>query len=238
MIYRHGNCLFFNSLRPGAPLCVIFIISLLFPGCASQRRSIPLREEEPQNVRDMSWTIPDYRDREKGLGLPDWVTFYLQGNIAAIENMAEYRNYYVFVSVAHSNNFSALSQWNAAFTPELDFARLAAVRIERRFLNAAAAWPDDEYGSYFECMIRAVSDARWEGAYRHDDFWLYRSFPETDEHKTDKDGFDYLILVIIRKEIMELQTKIILDSVVPEVPLTRDQRSAVNRVRERFFDYF
>ena len=221
-------------------LAPIFLAGLLFfAGCAGQQGlQAPLREEEPGTVQDWNWQIQDYKNRVVGQFIPDWVYYYYEGNIAALENLPEYRDYYVFVSVNTGTNFAALSQWNASFSPELDFARLAAVRIENRFLNAAARYPDDEYGSYFEAMIRAASDAQWEGASRKDDFWLYRSFPKTDGTSSGTDGYDFLILVIIRKDMLEQQIKTVLSNVNPDTPLSRDQRSAVSRVQDHFFDGF
>jgi len=149
----------------------VFLLAgiLLLSGCMSQqKRELLLREEEPGTIQDWNWIILDYRNRDRGEFIPDWVYYYYEGNFSAIENLPGFRDKYVFISGNTGTNFNALLQWNEAFPTDLDFARLAAIRIEKRFLASAVTYPDDEYGSYFEALIRAASDAQWVGAQRED----------------------------------------------------------------------
>lgn len=198
-------------------------------------------QEDPLPLVERNWEILDHRNMAAGGNIPAWVDHYLDGNIFLIESMEEYQDKYVFISANTGTNFNALAQWQAAFLPDLDFARLAAVRMEKRFLNAASVYPDDEYGSFFEALIRAASDAEWTGAIRMDDFWVYRSFLEDLEGEDFflvRESFDFLILVGIEKSLLEAQIRMLFDKIEPPVQLTRNQRNAVNRVVERFFDLF
>jgi len=214
--------------------------AFLIAGCAIlQRIQPPLKQEEPPVLQRTALNIIDYKNMDIGAPIPVWADLYLLGNASSIESLVEFENHYVFISVNAGTNFYALGRWNAAFSAELDFARLAALRIEKRMLEAAAKYPDDEYGSYFETLIRNASDAEWTGAVRMDDFWIYRSFPDPeDPGAAGVESYDFLILVIIDKETLAGQIRPILNNAVPDTPLTRDQRNAVNRVRERFFDGF
>ena len=215
---------------------------LLILGCGGQqRRQPPLRQEDPYDVRNIYWEITDYRDKDKNGIIPVWVDLYFRENISSIENLEEFADHYVFISANSGINFNALKQWNAAFAPDLDFARLAAARIEKRFLNAAITYPDDEYGSFYEALIRAASDAQWTGAEKRGDFWVYRVFyeaVETEETEAGTENYDFLILVIIEKNLLERQIQVLLNNINPDEPLSRDQRNAVNRVTERFFEGF
>ena len=212
-------------------------------GCGSRQvRQPPLREEEPEIVRHISWEVLDYKDKDIGSSIPAWVNYYLDNNILQIENYFEFYNHFVFIASNAGTNFNALQQWMNAFSIDLDFPRLAAVRMENRFLNAAVLFPDDEYGSFYEALIRAASDAHWQGAVRAEDFWVSRSFigldnPETESPET-WDRYEFLILLIVEKDIMIPQIEMVLQDVQPPSPLSRYQRSAVNRVIEFFFDGF
>ncbi|MCL2833600.1 MAG: hypothetical protein FWD78_10560 [Treponema sp.] len=218
-------------------ILIIILIGCLFAGCAGQQKlQPPLREKDPPAVRDYSRAVIDYKNKDKGAAIPDWVTYYYEGNISAIESLPEFENYYVFISHNTGANFNALNQWNAAFTCELDFARLAAVRIENRFLNAAVNYPDDEYGSYYESLVRAASDAQWDGASRKDDFWLY--YGSSGGSNSGGNTYDFLVLAIIRKDLLQEQIKKIFSNLTPEDPVSREQRAAFNRVQDRFFDGF
>jgi hypothetical protein len=186
----------------------------------------------------MSWEILDFQNKDREGVFPSWVSLYLTGGNRAVEELWAYQDYYVFISQNTGTNFNALEQWRAAFSADLDFARLAAVRIESRFLAAATSYPDYEYGGYFEALIRLASDAVWEGALRGDDFWLLRKFPEADGFMVRPEMFDFLILVMIEKESFASQISTLFQNVRPLSPLTRDQNAAVTRVQENFFEGF
>jgi len=216
-----------------AALLAVIVLS----GCAGQQ-NFPLWQDEPLKVEMSSWEILDFDNKDNGGIIPDWVFFYLDGNIASIENIRGYQNHYVFVGANKGTNYIALRQWRAAFSPGLDFARLAAIRIEKRFLKSAVTYPDDEYGGYFEAMIRAASDAQWEGVIRRQDFWLHRRIKGIDEETPDTEIYDFLILLIIEKDLMKQQVSTLLQNVRSPAPLSRYQRTAVSRVQENFFDGF
>ena len=189
---------------------------------------------------ELSWEILDYRDKASGGDIPLWLSYYLDRGIPAVERLREFEAYYVFVSMNSGANLAALEQWNAGFSPDLDFARLAAARIEKRFFEAATAYPDDEYGSFFIALIRSASDALWEGAVRGSDFWLLRNYSDADADgaAVSQESYDYFILVKVEKNRLVPQIRALLQNVQPEEPLSANQTAAVNRVRERFFEGF
>jgi len=180
----------------------------------------------------------DFRGKDSGGSIPQWLSSYLEGGIPAVEKQKEYENYYVFISMNSGSNLAALEQWNIGFSPNLDFARLAADRIERRFLKAAGTYPDDEYGSFFIALIRSASDALWQGVVRDGDFWLLRNFPEADGVAQSRESYDYFILVKAEKALLVPQIRTLIQNVKGEAPLSNEQTAAVNRVRDRFFEGF
>lgn len=219
-----------------------FLAGMLFSGCVGQQRArLPYIADEPPETAEANWIIVDYKNRDHGEEIPEWVNFFLENNISSIEKLNDNQGCYTFLGINSGTNFQALRQWRDAFNPDLDFARLAAARMEKRFLAFAASYPDDEYGGYFEEMIRAASDARWTGAIKQDDFWIYRHFQGEDEitgTASDKPLYDFLILVVIDKGTLAAQINTLLRNVQSPVPLTRDQRNAVARIQERFFEDF
>ena len=194
--------------------------------------------EEPRKEENLAWEILDYHDKASGGSIPVWLSSYLEGGINAVEKLEEFSNYFVFIGMNSGGNFNALEQWNESFLPELDFARLVTVRIEKRLLAAVKTYPDDEFGSYFIALIRSASDALWNGAERDSDFWLLRSFPEADDMVISRESFDFFILVKIRKPLLTTQIRRLFENIKPELPLTADQQTAVNLVQERFFEGF
>jgi len=228
-----------NNLA-GFFLGLFMIISFLCLGCATPVRHRPSREiEEKGSPWFTVWEILDFENKSQNGIIPPWVILFLDGGSQAIEELAEYENYYVFVSIHSGTNLTALEQWRAGFSADLDFARLAAVRIEKRFENATINYPDYEFGGYFEALIRSASDAVWHGASRDDDFWLLRDLlDKSGDNDPNTEIFDFLILVKIEKEQLEPQIRTLMRNVRSLSPMTRDQTAAVNRVQDRFFEGF
>ena len=216
---------------------------MFFSGCISfQKQPGPgeTMEEIPPEP-ELSWEILDYRNKASGGTIPQWLSSYLEGGIASVERLGEFQNYYVFVSVNSGTNYNALEQWNAGFSPDLDFPRLVAMRIEKRFLDAATTYPDDAYGGYYIALIRSASDALWRGAVRDSDFWLHRSFVDANDVEgleAIRESYDYFVLVKAEKKILTPQITELLKSIKPETALSSDQAAAVKQVQDRFFERF
>jgi hypothetical protein len=177
----------------------------------------------------------DYKGMANGEIMPEWVSLYLEGGVRAVETLEIYQDYHVFVSRLEGNNFNAMNHWIEGFSPELDFPRLASARIESRFLLTAPL-PDSAYGAFFVALIRAASDALWDGALKEDDFWILKK-PGPEESE-EKEIYEFLILVTIRKTVFVSQFDAVFRSVRPSPPPTRDQLAAINRVKERFYAEF
>jgi hypothetical protein len=185
--------------------------------------------------------LTDYKTRAEGGAVPKWVEYYIEGNFVvpeALEALEEYQDRYVFIARSRGTNFRALEQWVRGFSVELDFARLAAMRIEKRFTQAASGFPDTVFGRYFEALIRTASDAAWEGAVKVDDFWLKGFYQGPDGNAVGGESCDFMILVTIDKALLASQIQPLLFGVKPPAPMSKDQLAAVDRVREHFFEGF
>jgi hypothetical protein len=226
-------------------LLIVPILVFLCSGCvgAPAKNSSAPAESPSESAAPLSWRLIGFKGEsaaynEKGGAIPPWVAAWLEGGGAAVETLEEYQDYYVFIAVNSGVNFNALEQWQEGFSPELDFARLAAARIENRFLGAVQTHPDNDYGSFFETIIRAASDTEWKGMVREADFWIKREFPDADGVETDRESWDFLILITVEKDTFAAQFNTLMGNTKPEFPINRDQTAAVNQVWEKFFNGF
>jgi hypothetical protein len=220
-------------------LCFFFSV-LLFTACISepdQRREGEAETEEDAGNEPV-YQLTDHKTRAEGGAVPAWIEHYLEGNAAAVETLEEYQDRYVFIARSRGTNFRALEQWLRGFSVELDFARLAAMRIEKRLTQAASGFPDTAFGGYFEALIRAASDASWKGAVVEDSFWLKGFYQEAGENTDSAESYDFLVLVTVDKTLLASQIQSLLSGVKPRVPASGDQLAAFNRVRDRFFEGF
>jgi len=184
----------------------------------------------------------DHKNKSNRGSIPDWVSLYLDEGVRGVETLDAYQDRHVFISRNEGNNFSALNQWTKGFLPELDFPRLAAVRIEKRF-GSGVPFPDQEYGSFYEELIRASSDAPWIGAVREDDFWVLKKvfFPEEEAApglSRESEIWEFFILVTMEKKLFVSQLNTIFRTIEPKPRPTKEQTAAAARVRERFFTGF
>jgi hypothetical protein len=245
---------------------IFLVCGLVLPGCASSSRAA---RKVPAEVMALSqaqgraqgsaytgtpplepFEIMDYEAKAEGGDIPEWVSRYLAEGVRGVEEIPEFQDKYVFVGLGEGPNFKALSQWEAAFTPAQDLARLVASRIEARLIAAAqTAIPDDTYGAFFETLVKNASNARYQGAVKETSFWV-RQFPPVDEAETDEESeeqgsietdreiYDFLILIGIDRNQLEPQINSLFNAVKTELNPKRDQAAAINRVGEKFFEGF
>jgi len=253
------------TARKKMPLFFVIPALLLLTSCTmlANRRVHRPDAAPPVAQAPRPFTVTDFRDRDSGYEMPEWVALWLEGGVQAVETLEAHEGRHVFVSRNQGSSLNALHQWAQWFTPELDFPRLAAARIEERFLSGVSR-PDNVYGSFFVSLIRMASDAQWTGAVREDDFWLHRRFYPAENNGDEFaapqnsfadggfffDGFlfsplpeieevwEFLILVSIDRDLFASQLDTVFRSVSPNPPPTRDQVNAANRVIDTFFDGF
>jgi len=220
---------------------------LLLGSCASEAyRHIPAYSGLPEYQRAARpFTVTAFRGEAEGQAMPEWVEHWLEGGIAAVEALAAHQGRHVFISRNEGVNFNALAQWAQWFIPELDFPRLAAARIQERFLYGVSR-PEIVYGPFFVALVRAASDAPWAGAVKEDYFWIRREFyldgndtPEWNNNSgfTEED-WEFLILVTIDKDHFASQLDAVFRDARPASQPTREQQNAANRVIELFFEGF
>jgi hypothetical protein len=191
--------------------------------------------EEAETVEThRPYVITDFKNKVRGGNIPRWVGLWLDSGIHEVEAM--YQDRYVFIGLNEGNNLRALNLWLDGFSPELDFPRLAAARIEARF-SRSVPLPDDEYGAFFIDLIRAASDAPWIGAQREDDFWILKKYLPGDD-EPENENWEFFVLVTIEKNLFTSQLDSLFKNIKPSPSPSRYQANAAKRVKEHFFEGF
>ena len=220
---------------------IIFICSILmvlFNTCSNVPKEAYLQNSAAQsNVREEYFNIIDYKTRTQNQEIPLWVEFYETGGLAGLEDIMD-QDFYFFVSKNSGTNFNALQQWISAFRVSHNFARLVSTRIQERFTAASTTFPDQDFGAYFEAVIKASSDAVYYGAVKEDDFWIKKQYLENDMVTVAREVYDFLILVSIERNVLIPQINNILDNTKTALPPTREQSVAIQRLRTNFFVNF
>jgi hypothetical protein len=220
---------------------LITLIALLLSACATKpaQRVIdpPPQKQETEEGRIEAYTVIDWQARTEGQDIPEWVRRFLGGGNREVEAMPQYRDRYTFVAAGRGSSLEALRYWSEGFDGQQDFPRLVAVRIEER-LAAAALYPDDEYGEFFEVVVKRASDTDYQGVRREDSYWLLRRSYAENDGETYSEAYDFFILVSIDRGELAARIRALLDKSRGIRTPTREQSAAINRIRENFFNGF
>jgi hypothetical protein len=227
----------------------LILLVILFAACAFQKSKVLfMPDPEQDNLYGQSgsnetWQIIETQNGPGETGIPEWVhRYYGDGRLRGIESLNAYNGKYVFVGGNRGDNFNALQQWANRFTAAQDLSRLVVQRTEQRLIASASLYPDDEYGEYFEILIKKVSDGEYTGAVKEQIFWLKQKVQSINTDEEDSvtvfERYEFLILVSIDKELLQNQIQKIMDGIKPTVAPTKKQSAAINRIKTTFFEEF
>jgi hypothetical protein len=221
------------------PSPFIFLTGMtVFFACLGEPAKIIIKPETagPPDLPREEQVLLDYQNAAPGRKIPEWLSRFLDQGNRGVEELEYYGDSYVFVAENWGTNFKALGHWSDGFTAAQDFPRLAAVRIEDRLLKAALLYPDDEYGEFFEILVKKASDMVYTGAIKADTFWIKQMYYK--ENLPGRERYVFFVLVTVKKSELQAQIQALLAETIPINPPTREQAAAINRVKETFFEGF
>jgi len=221
-------------------LCVIILIS-----CAGQNATafIPSPNTEYFNRDQKTIQIGDIIETKNGnsnLNLPDWFSAFIKGGVEEVEKINAYYGKYVFIGSNEGVNLTALNIWADNFSAVKDFPVYAAKRIEKRMVHAALLYPDDEYGIFFETMVKKAHNTEYPGVVKEDTYWVkLHSNGENTGTANDNTGiYDFFVLLTIDKITMQNIINKMMAETVTAVNPAGAHRNSVNRLRQYFFEGF
>jgi hypothetical protein len=217
---------------------------LFFTGCVSQENKMIIHPEPVPEQQEETWQILESQNGPQNVSIPEWLSRFLAGGNREVEYMDRFQDSYVFVGKIEGNNFNALSQWAASFTVQQDLPRLIARRIENRMISAVSLYPDDEYGDFFAALVKTASDAEYSDINIIESFWIKRRIEtkaldeNLEENVIIREQYDFFVLTSADKFRMQNKIRSIMESVKTPAPPTREQATAINRIKRNFFEGF
>jgi hypothetical protein len=223
---------------------ILFLIPLFF-SCAGQTNTVfvPVPDAEYHNKKTQERiNINNITETKDGSYLPVWLRTFINGGIAEVEKIDSYRGKYVFIAINEGVNFSTLNIWANYFSRTKDFSIFAAGRIEKRMLLSASLYPDDEYGSFFEIMVKKAYNAEYSGVLKEDTYWIKLLNNDISNNdgivNADTEIYNFFVLLTIDKVIMESVISGMMTEAMTGVSPTEAQRVSINRLRQIFFQGF
>jgi len=227
--------------------------SILFTACVVQDKKVIFRPDTVSTPQEQakpfdSWEIINSQNGQGSANIPEWVRWHIDNDVNEIEALDRFSGKYIFIGENGGGNFSALQQWANGYTVEQDLPRLITKRAERRLVSSASLYPDDEYGEYYEFLIRDISNGEYSGAVKEQTFWLRRKIlnnAETDgaistQSKPDaaQERYEFLVLISVDKETLQKQIQGIMTKIKTKIIPTKEQAAAVARIKNTFFEGF
>ncbi|MDR0301737.1 MAG: hypothetical protein LBI04_05415 [Treponema sp.] len=219
----------------------LFCVLILY-SCSGRGKNTPLIIiPEIKNKTDINNLIgiDDIIETKSGRGkanLPEWLLTFNNGGIDAVEKMEKYQERYCFIGRNEGVNFEALKKWEDNYSTDQAFTRLAAARIETRLTSKAALYPDDEYGAFYEKLIKKSFDTEYLDASVEDTYWIKKT--GTSEANDFQDIYEFFSFISIEKTIMQNVIRNMIAEVRAAVTPTRAQNNAINNIQKNFFEGF
>jgi hypothetical protein len=216
------------------PRAIPLIGAFLMIACSSDPQGFLDLGPAPEYLR--AERIAEIIDSEDNMSV--WAGRYLEAGVAGVETLPEYSDRYVFVDRQVGSRLEPLQLWAAGFSVERDFSRLVAARIQERFISGGSGNPAEEYGRYFEAVVKGASSLVFQGATREGSFWVRKRIFEEGGVSPVEDIYEYLIMATVDRETLRQQIDMLLITIRPDKPSTRDQSTASMRLRLNFFEGF
>jgi hypothetical protein len=222
-------------------LLAVFSLCTLVISCPGKNPPLIIipNTANKKNETNYSIGIDDIIETKDGRGkktLPEWLMTYNSGGIDAVEKMEQYGGKYCFVGRNKNNNFEALTKWAENYQETSAFTRLAAARIESRLTLNINLYPDDEYGAFYERLVKKSYETEYPDAVMEDTYWIKKT--ETSEANGVHDTYEFFAFVIIDKTIMQDVIKKMIADARADLDPTRAQNIAINNIQQHFFEGF
>ena len=233
-------------------IILVFCAGSFAASCASQRNTvfIPVPDDSFfQFEKTIGVNIDDIIQTRSGSGsgnIPEWLRAFLDGGVEAVETLFDYRDKYVFIENNRGENFTALNKWLDFFIVKQDISQLIAARIERKMILSASLYPDDEYGLFFERLIKNAYNAEYPDTKVEDTYWIKIRDDEGDEEdEEDEEIYLFFIFAGMDKTTMQNIIEKMMENTLEEIALSgrraslrNNQTASINNLRQNFFEGF
>ena len=199
---------------------VLLGAAALVVSCASQpkvEKPVVTQEGKVQVIDDIY-----HLSRET----PDWI--FLEP--AEIEKASEYRDLYVFKGVSTGKDINGLQLWVKGFIVSADLARFVSVRVQDKFVGAAAG-DIDKLETYMEDVVKSVSEAQYSGARIVKQYWWQIRKARADGGIDDIYEY-YVLYTVDKKQIDAAIRRAIEQNDAKAKAKTEDEQTARDRVKK------
>jgi len=220
---------------------LFFFTAIIYISCVSQSENlyIPVPDSSYFVInRTIGIDIDSIIDFKNTGTNAEWLYAFLEGGIEAVELKDQYNDKYVFISVNKDENFPILEKWAENYSEIRDFPMLAAARIEKKMILSSSLYPDDEYGLFFERLVKNAFTSLYPGTVKEDISWIKLKSDNENSNNNLNEIYMFFVLITIDKQVLQNQITNMITHVLTSVSPTSAQRASINRLRQTFFEGF
>jgi hypothetical protein len=213
------------------------LTAIAFAACTSA--PAPAGQPEKAKKAAPKYEVVDHKTMAIGGDIPEWLSVYMNDGVTAVEALEKYKDKIVFIGEDSGVNLPALKLWVQDFNIAKDIAKMVTTRVQAKSAAAAAGSPDDkELGRYLEDVVKASSDATFTGARKENDFWILKRYFKPDGVTVDREVYEVYVLTTIDRASFKAQLDAILNGTAAKKPVSKESQTAIDRVKESFYEGF
>ena len=210
-------------------LVAVLAVLCLFTSCAS-------KDSDPE-AKELEGTVKTVVLEHKGTALgvnllPVWVETYIYEGITGVEKLKDYQDKYCFVAEEISGNLNAGLAWAEGANMPQTIARNVSNRVESIFSGAASGDLDGEYNTYFESIIKSITEIDYSGAKEAGEWWVLVRRYDPDVRKKYTDEYRIFLLYTIDKDYLDMQIMNAIEKSAKEYSNDESKSEVVNSVKE------
>ena len=210
-------------------LVAVLAVLCMLTGCAS-------KDSDPE-AKELEGTVKTVVLEHKGTALgvnllPVWVETYIYEGITGVEKLKDYQDKYCFVAEEISGNLNAGLAWAEGANMPQTIARNVSNRVESIFSGAASGDLDGEYNTYFESIIKSITEIDYSGAKEAGEWWVLVRRYDPDVRKKYTDEYRIFLLYTIDKDYLDMQIMNAIEKSAKEYSEDESKSQVVNSVKE------
>ncbi len=207
---------------------VILASVVMFIGCASTPDEAVAKELEGTVKSE----VLEHKGSALGLNeLPIWVETYILEGITGLEDMSDFATDYCFVAETTSENLNAAQAWVEGFDMPQTIARNVSTRVEGTFSGAETGGAGDDYGTYFENVVKTMTETEFSGAKKENDWWVLTRRYDVDAKAKYVDEYRAFVLYTIPRDLLDQQVLSVIERIEEENTLSVTETETSDRVK-------
>jgi hypothetical protein len=179
--------------------------------------------------------ILEHKGSAFGANAPEWIMASLKG-YKAVEALPEYKGKMVAIVEAQGASQDGAEMAASRLDAQPRIAAYMSTKVKDTFAGAQVG-DKDKIETYMERVVKSMASATFTGFLMEDSWWVHLQ-TYTAQGKPDKQEYRVIQLWTIDKALLQKQVDLIFAGAAADEPKTAEKQTAIDRVKEAFYEGF